>query len=157
MLPHRDVCGVVLWCNGCAVMCNGEQVFLSSLNLLKVQLQRGASQQSCGCPMSYKALHGLVAPLAQWLQTTSQLLEHSDMEHGVDHIWAGAEVLTLFAETLQLTPTSLAMFVEHLQQVVAAEDEEERQILENLREGGGGKASYINVQYEEEEEDQLEE
>ena len=98
------------------------QVFLSALKLLRTQLRQGSLQQACGCPISYRALHDLVEPLTAWLTNTSQLLEHSDLQHGTDHIWAGAEVLTLFAEQLQLTTDTLAMFSEHLMKVVAAEE-----------------------------------
>lgn len=94
-------------------------------------------------------------PLTAWLTNTSQLLEHSDLQHGTDHIWAGAEVLTLFAEQLQLTTDTLAMFSEHLMKVVAAEEEEEKMVLQDLREGGGGQASYINVEYEDEDNQDL--
>jgi uncharacterized protein with von Willebrand factor type A (vWA) domain len=134
-----------------ALMCVCVQVYLSALKLLRAQLRQGSSQRACGCPLAYLALHDLVDPLAQWLASTAKLLEHSDMDSGSDHIWGGGEVLALFADTLQLSPSSLGMFCEHLQQVVAAEEEHERQALQDQREGGGGQAARINVQYEEEE------
>lgn len=129
------------------------QVFLSALHLLAAQLRQGSQLQGCGCPVSYSALHGLLAPLAQWLARAAQLLEHSDLQRGSDHVWAGPEVLALFAEELQLTPASLAQFLEHLAQVQAAEEEGERQALQDLRQGVGGRAAHVNVQYEEEEEE----
>lgn len=120
---------------------------MSALKLLCTHLHTVSVHHSCSCPMAYAALLRVVNALSSWLSEVATLLQHSDQESSSDHIWSGEEVLDLFEARLQVTPSSMAMLLEHLREVVAIEEEERQDRLE--REEGGGSSS-VNVQYEEE-------
>ena len=132
------------------MQCHAAQAFLSALNLLSSQLRKGASSRGCGCPMSYQSLHEMVGALVGWLTDTAKNLDDNDFMQGSNNVWDGAEILAMFSDKLQLSPSSLDMFVEHFKQIVAAEEEDERQAFLDNRDDNSSKPSYINVSYDEE-------